>query len=203
MAVGGRGAGLTAAAPVSRLIGTYLDHLSVERGLSANTVAGYRRDLFRYADYLTASGIEEPEAIDPATITGYTASLYDGVSEEVSAAGAHTWRHPPLAASSAARALAAVRGLHKFAVEEGIAGDDPAALIKPPQAARRLPAALGIAEVGALWPRRASTTRPRCGTGRCWSCSTAPDAGSRKRSGWMWTRFPHCWTTSKRSAGCA
>jgi len=58
--------------------------------------------------------------------------------------------HPPLAASSAARAMAAVRGLHAFAAAEGLAGADPAGQLPPPVPARRLPRAIGIAEVERL-----------------------------------------------------
>ena len=35
----------------------YLDHLTVERGLAANTIASYRRDLRRYTEYLAAAGV--------------------------------------------------------------------------------------------------------------------------------------------------
>jgi len=55
--------------------------------------------------------------------------------------------HPPLAASSAARALVAVRGLHKFAVREGIVELDAAREVKPPTAPRRLPKALPVDDV--------------------------------------------------------
>ena len=55
--------------------------------------------------------------------------------------------HPPLAASSAARALVAVRGLHKFAVREGLVELDAAREVKPPAAPRRLPKALPVGEV--------------------------------------------------------
>ena len=58
--------------------------------------------------------------------------------------------HPPLAASSAARAVAAVRGLHAFAAREGLAGEDVAGQVRPPTPARRLPRAIGIAEVERL-----------------------------------------------------
>src|SRR5689334_24612449 len=58
--------------------------------------------------------------------------------------------HPPLAASSAARAMAAVRGLHAFAAAEGLAGADPASRLPPPVPPRRLPRAIGIAEVERL-----------------------------------------------------
>lgn len=56
----------------------------------------------------------------------------------------------PLAASSAARTVAAVRGFHRFLLDEGLAGSDPAARVRPPQVARRLPKALSIDEVSRL-----------------------------------------------------
>ena len=58
--------------------------------------------------------------------------------------------HAPLAASSAARAVAAVRGLHAFAAAEGMAGSDVASQVRPPTPPRRLPRAIGVAEVERL-----------------------------------------------------
>jgi integrase/recombinase XerD len=58
--------------------------------------------------------------------------------------------HPPLAASSAGRAVVAVRGLHAFAAAEGLAGADPARLIRPPTPPRRLPKAISVADVERL-----------------------------------------------------
>jgi len=144
---------------IERMITTYLDHLAVERGLSPNTVAGYRRDLRRYTDFLAGEGISEPTTITPAVITGYAASLAEGVRDRAdqdhrAEPDQHDqepgWRHPPLAQSSAARALAAVRGLHKFAAEEGITADNPAVRVKPPKPPRRLPKALPLDAVQAL-----------------------------------------------------
>lgn len=140
------------------MINSYLDHLAVERGLSANTVAGYRRDLRRYADYLATEHVTEPTMITPTMITGYAASLAEGVPEsgrvdhddDQQADQGPAWRYPPLARSSAARALAAVRGLHRFAAEEGVTPDNPAARIKPPKPPRRLPKALPLDAVQAL-----------------------------------------------------
>jgi integrase/recombinase XerD len=136
------------------MINSYLDHLAVERGLSANTVSGYRRDLQRYADFLAGLGVDQPSKITAAMITGYSASLAEGVPESSHPDGDDdqkpAWRHPPLARSSAARALAAVRGLHKFAAEEGVTADNPAAAVKPPKPPRRLPKALPLDAVQAL-----------------------------------------------------
>ena len=58
--------------------------------------------------------------------------------------------HPPLGATSAARTVVAVRGFHKFAVRDGLAESDPAAAVKPPTPAKRLPKALPLADVEAI-----------------------------------------------------
>ena len=58
--------------------------------------------------------------------------------------------HPPLGAGSAARTVVAVRGFHKFAVRDGLTAADPAAGVKPPAPAKRLPKALPLADVEAI-----------------------------------------------------
>jgi len=119
-----------------RAVRTYLDHLTVERGLSGNTLASYRRDLDRYLVTLAARGVDDLAATTSADIAGHVAALRDGDE-----------RHPPLSAASAARATSAVRGLHRFAVREGLATDDASRDVKPPSLPRRLPKALEVDEV--------------------------------------------------------
>ena len=68
-----------------------------------------------------------------------------GLREGDQAAG-----HPPLSAASAARTLVAVRGFHRFAVRDGMTALDPAAAVKPPSPAKRLPKALPLADVEAI-----------------------------------------------------
>lgn len=58
--------------------------------------------------------------------------------------------HPALSATSAARTVVAVRGFHKFAVSDGMTGADPAAGVKPPAPAKRLPKALPLGDVEAI-----------------------------------------------------
>jgi integrase/recombinase XerD len=58
--------------------------------------------------------------------------------------------HLPLAASSAGRAVVAVRGLHAFALAEGLTAADPARAVRPPAPPRRLPKAISIGEVEQL-----------------------------------------------------
>jgi len=136
VAAGRRGAELTAVAAAIR---RYLDHLTVERGLAAHTLEAYRRDLQRYAEVLAARGKTEIAEVTTPDVADYLAGLRQGDE-----------RHPPLAASSAGRAVVAVRGLHAFAAAEGLAGSDPARTIRPPAPPRRLPRAIAIPDVERL-----------------------------------------------------
>ena len=117
----------------------YLDHLLVERGLSQHTLGAYRRDLARYLATLAAAGVTDLAQVTPAHVTEHLARLRDGDSE-----------HPPLAAASAARAISAVRGLHRFAHRDGWVPTDAAAAVTPPPTGQRLPRALPVAEVEQL-----------------------------------------------------
>ncbi|MDX2971433.1 site-specific tyrosine recombinase XerD [Kribbella solani] len=121
---------------IARAVGAYLDHLTVERGLAANTLASYRRDLRRYTGFLRELGIDELGPITEAVIGDFLMRLREGDAD-----------HPPLTASSAGRTVVAVRGFHKFCVREGLTAVDPAAAVKPPTPPQRLPKALSVDEV--------------------------------------------------------
>jgi len=124
---------------VSRAVKAYLDYLVVERGLAANTVESYRRDLRRYSETLAAHSKTTLDAVTSADVAEFLASLREGDDE-----------HGALAVSSAARALIAVRGLHAFAVAQGLAETDPAHDVTPPSPPKRLPKAITVAEVERL-----------------------------------------------------
>ncbi|MBZ5734128.1 site-specific tyrosine recombinase XerD [Nocardioides sp. TRM66260-LWL] len=118
---------------------TYLDHLAVERGLAANTLTSYRRDLRRYRGFLAGLGVTRLAEISEATVAQFLVRLREGDD-----------LHPPLGASSAARTVVAVRGFHRFAVADGLAPADPAAGVRPPAPGRRLPKALPLSDVEAI-----------------------------------------------------
>jgi integrase/recombinase XerD len=111
----------------------YLQYLVVERGLAGNTVQSYERDLRRYAGFLGGRGRGELAAVTGLDVAEFRAALRTGDDE-----------HPPLAVSSVGRAVVAVRGLHAFALREGLAGDDPAREVAPPAPGRRLPKAIPL-----------------------------------------------------------
>lgn len=119
----------------------YLDHLTIERGVAANTLSSYRRDLRRYADHLTQRGIGDLAKVTEADVSDFLVALRQGDPD----AG-----HIALSAVSAARAVVAVRGLHRFAVAEGLTAVDVACAVRPPTPSRRLPKSLALDEVLAL-----------------------------------------------------
>ncbi|MFD0000741.1 site-specific tyrosine recombinase XerD [Nocardia sp. NPDC127526] len=126
-------------AALDRQVDAYLDHLTVERGAARNTLSAYRRDLNRYRDFLDTRGIETLAKVSETDIADFMVSLRAGDAD-----------HPALAASSAARALVAVRGLHRFSTAEGITLADVAHPVKPPTPARRLPKALPYDQISRL-----------------------------------------------------
>jgi len=128
----------------------YLDHLTVERGLAANTITSYRRDLRRYAEFLAAARVEGLGEVGESDVAAFLVALRSGDDA-----------HPPLSATSAARAVVAVRGLHRFALLDGAISDDVAAEVKPPAPARRLPKAIPVEQVESLLTAAAAVEGPR------------------------------------------
>jgi integrase/recombinase XerD len=124
---------------LDQVVRSYLDHLAVERGLSRNTLSSYSRDLRRYTAFLRANGVAAIQDVTETTVSDFVASLRSGADGE-----------PVLRASSAARAVVAARGLHRFALREGLSPHDPAAAVRPPTPPQRLPRALPLDDVLAL-----------------------------------------------------
>lgn len=113
----------------------YLDHLAVERGASPHTLAAYRRDLDRYRRHLAAIGVTDLATVSESHVEDFRTDL--ATADPETGGGA-------LAPSSVARALAAVRGLHRFATRDGATPVDAAAGVSPPGPPRRLPKAVPV-----------------------------------------------------------
>jgi integrase/recombinase XerD len=118
-------------------IAGYLDHLHVERGLSAATIAAYANDLRAFADSPAATAW----ARSPAAPVRYLASL---------GSPAPTATRPRLSAPSRRRRAAALRGFYRFVFGEGLIGIDIAAHLDLPKDSRRLPETLTVEEVDRL-----------------------------------------------------
>jgi integrase/recombinase XerD len=111
----------------------FLTWLAVEKGRSANTLAAYRRDLAAYVAWLEREGVTV-DTVGEADIERYVACL----------------RSAGRAPASVARAVVAVRTLHRFLAEEGRADRDPAADVAPPRVPAGLPKPLTEDEVVTL-----------------------------------------------------
>jgi integrase/recombinase XerD len=111
----------------------FLSWLAVERGRSANTLAAYRRDLRAYQGWLRSRHVDLGQ-VSEADVQDYVANL----------------RAEGRAAATIARAVVAVRSLHRFLVDEGRAVVDPTGDVGTPRVPQGLPKALSEEEVTSL-----------------------------------------------------
>ncbi|MCL1800307.1 MAG: site-specific tyrosine recombinase XerD [Promicromonosporaceae bacterium] len=127
------------ARPSNSHLRDYLGHLAVERGLSPNSIAAYRRDLERYLSYLSAQGKGAIADIAADDVAGFLEAARSGSDGGT-----------PLAASSAARLMASVRGWHRFLEQEGTTTANPTSQVPTPKLPLRLPHALAVDQVQLL-----------------------------------------------------
>ncbi len=120
--------------PLEPALDLFLAHARVEKGLAANSVEGYGRDLRRYAAFLAARGRGSWDEVARGDVQAHLADLV--------ARG--------LSARSQARALSAIRALHRLLAAERIARADPTDEIDAPRPGRRLPRVLSVEEVDRL-----------------------------------------------------
>ena len=155
----------------------FLRHVTLERGLSANSLAAYRRDLAAYAAWLEKHGIDDLAQVTPDTLSAYVTELNGGAAAgpggaaaagPVGAAGgaaaagtgsgsgsaieaaAATRAPAPLAPASITRRLSTVRGMHRFLFEEGLLESHAGSGVRTPKRTLRLPKALPVTDVEAL-----------------------------------------------------
>ena len=108
---------------------SYLRHLTLERGLSKNTLSAYRNDLEKYFGFLEKRS-RDPLSATSKDVEDFSLDIASGLS-----------------ASSRARLLASLRGYHKFLVLENQRNDDPTKRLRSPKLPMRLPKALSQQEV--------------------------------------------------------
>jgi integrase/recombinase XerD len=128
--------------PLDRLLVEHDTWLTVERGLAANSLAAYRRDLRRYARFLRDRGEHDPTAVGEATVLAYVEHLKSARDDD---------GNRQFAPSSVARALVAVRSFHRFCLEEGLLAGDPSGEVGAPTVPLGIPKALTEGEVDALF----------------------------------------------------
>ncbi|MGQ0696329.1 MAG: site-specific tyrosine recombinase XerD [Nitrospiraceae bacterium] len=112
----------------------YLSQLRVEGGLATNTLESYRRDLTKLQQYLARHRLRMGDSVSPKIVVAFLASL----------------KQKPLAASSIARMLSAMRGWFRFLVREEIAEANPIRDLATGRRPVRLPRTLTMQEVTLL-----------------------------------------------------
>jgi len=123
------------------LLKEFLNYLSVERGLSRNTISSYGSDLLSFLNHLESKGATGMEKIKRDDITEYLLHLKD----------------KGLSGNSISRALIAIKMFYKFLVQERFIKNDVAGILESPKLIRPLPNVLNITEVTRLL--RAPDTR--------------------------------------------
>ena len=124
----------TAASPLDGQVDRYLNHLATERGLAANTLSAYGRDLAVFVDHLDHRQVTSAAAAQGRDVVSFLDALRQG----------------GLSPRSRARMLAAVRGLFRFLLREREVRTDPTREIHLPRLGQRLPRSLGPEEMQEL-----------------------------------------------------
>ena len=119
---------------MNELVDAFLNYLSVERGLSRNTIISYQEDINAYIDFLKGTHIDSFSLTKKNDITDFMLSQKD----------------KGLASNSVARRLAAIKGFYRFLVRERILKTDPSNLIDSPKLWKKIPQTLSANEVDAL-----------------------------------------------------
>lgn len=120
-------------ASFQQAVDEFLTYSDLERGLSSNTIAAYRRDIASFTEFLGARGLDGME-VAPADITDYLEALRAGEPPATI----------PFAPASVARMLVSVRSLYRWLVRQGLIAPDPTAKVGTPRKPRSIPKAISL-----------------------------------------------------------
>ncbi|NLM46595.1 MAG: site-specific tyrosine recombinase XerD [Firmicutes bacterium] len=119
---------------MERTLREFIAYLSVEKGLAANTLEAYRRDIKGFAEFLKKSGLTGFEETTRRHIVAYL----------------HNLQKSGRATSTLSRNLASIRSFYNFLFAEKRIEENPAADLESPKLEKRLPRVLSTQEVDLL-----------------------------------------------------
>jgi len=117
----------------SRVLNNFISYITVEKGLSKNTVLSYKADIVRFIDFLKQSNIEL-ESAEHQDITNFLWSI----------------KKEGLKPRSIYRAVESIRQLFKFLMSEEILKKNPTAYLSAPKLPENIPSMLDFEEVTLL-----------------------------------------------------
>ena len=132
---------MSASTGLDRLLAEHATWLAVERGVAANTLAAYQRDLAAYSAFLRSRGTLDVARLTEADVDAYVEHLKSARNND----GKSRW-----SAASVARGVVAVRSFHRFCLTEGHLALDPSEDVTAPRVPQGIPKALTEPEVEAL-----------------------------------------------------
>lgn len=112
----------------------FINYLSVERGLSSNTLVSYKRDINKYLGYLSSQNIDSIDKINKNNITAFMLAQ----------------KQKDMSVNSVCRNLAAIKSFHRFLVREGLVKSDPTSLMESPKTFKHIPDVLNQAEIESM-----------------------------------------------------
>ncbi len=119
---------------MNELIEQFLSYISVERGMANNTLSSYKRDLYKFADYLKSKKIDSIDKVQRQMINSFMMAEKDR----------------GLGSNSISRELACIKSFFKFLLKENIIKENAATIIESPKLWKKLPFTLSVSEVEAL-----------------------------------------------------
>ncbi|MEK7867820.1 MAG: site-specific tyrosine recombinase XerD [Candidatus Omnitrophota bacterium] len=119
---------------MNELIEQFLSYISVERGMANNTLSSYKRDLYKFADYLKSKKIDSIDKVSRQMINSFMMAEKDR----------------GLGSNSISRELACIKSFFKFLLKENIIKENAATIIESPKLWKKLPFTLSVSEVEAL-----------------------------------------------------
>lgn len=125
---------MPAATEPGELLRRFDAHLQSERRLATATRDAYRRDLQPYLAFLAERGITDPARAGSHDVRDFIAAGH----------------RAGLGPKSLQRRLSSLRTLYRYLIREGLARSDPAAGVRAPRAARRLPETLDVDQTARL-----------------------------------------------------
>ncbi|HNW60598.1 MAG TPA: site-specific tyrosine recombinase XerD [bacterium] len=128
--------------PLADYLHAFMDHLRVERQVSAHTISAYEHDLLRYLNFLAEKGITVPAAISHSHIAAFLQLLHD----------------LELCPATISRNVSALRTFHKFLITEEVCQQDPTANYNVPKPWMQVPRVLDLIEVEKLLVQPDTTT---------------------------------------------